>query len=279
MSASHKQMDAPFVLLGRTLVLVAHPDDEAVGCGALLQRMREPIVVFCTDGAPRDEYFWKAYGSRLRYARVRQEEARRSLSLAGVTEMAFLDEQGSLDLFVDQELHRAIPEAVAIITNIAERYRPQAILTLAYEGGHPDHDTASFLGAVMGRRYRLPVWEFPLYHRQHGLAMCAAVHGRAGELVYQRFVVPSAEEEVVLELTPTELETKRAMLQAYASQHPFLFEFEPSVERVRPQHRYDYSQPPHVGPLNYEAWQWNISGTDVCRAYLDFLTTQKRQLV
>jgi LmbE family N-acetylglucosaminyl deacetylase len=59
-------------LLGRTLVLVAHPDDEAVGCGALMQRMHEPVVVFATDGAPRDDYFWKTYGSRLRYSRVRQ---------------------------------------------------------------------------------------------------------------------------------------------------------------------------------------------------------------
>jgi LmbE family N-acetylglucosaminyl deacetylase len=273
-------MNGPFVLLGRTLVLVAHPDDETVGCGALLQRMREPVVVFCTDGAPRDEYFWREHGSRLRYGRLRQEEARRSLAAAGVTEMEFIEGQASgLDLFVDQELYRAIPEAVAVLTSIVERYRPQAVLTLAYEGGHPDHDTCSFLGAVVGRRYALPVWEFPLYHRQHGLAMCAAVHGRAGELVYQRFVVPGAHEEIVLELTPDELEKKRTMLAQYSSQHPFLFEFEPSLERLRPQHAYDYSQPPHVGPLNYEAWQWGIRARDVCDAFTAFLKEQRRQLV
>lgn len=39
-------------LLGKTLVLVAHPDDETGGCSALLQRVREPIVVFATSGAP-----------------------------------------------------------------------------------------------------------------------------------------------------------------------------------------------------------------------------------
>ena len=63
-------------LLGRTLVIVGHPDDEAVGCGGLLQRMREPIVLFCTDGAPRDPFFWERYGSREAYARERREEVR-----------------------------------------------------------------------------------------------------------------------------------------------------------------------------------------------------------
>jgi hypothetical protein len=51
-------------LLGRTLVLVAHPDDETGGCAALLQRMQQPIVVFATNGAPDDEFFWGPFGSR-----------------------------------------------------------------------------------------------------------------------------------------------------------------------------------------------------------------------
>ena len=42
------------ILLGKTVVIVAHPDDEAAGCGVLLQRMQDPIVVFATDGAPAD---------------------------------------------------------------------------------------------------------------------------------------------------------------------------------------------------------------------------------
>ena len=50
-------------------------------------------------------------------------------------------------------------------------------------------------------------------------------------------------------------------------------------ERVRPQHAYDYSQPPHVGPLNYEAWQWGITGADVCAAFTAFLKEQRKQLV
>src|SRR5205085_9356681 len=62
-------------ILGRTMVLVAHPDDESIACGGLLQKMRSPFVVFATDGAPEDDFFWGRYGSRAAYSKLRQEEA------------------------------------------------------------------------------------------------------------------------------------------------------------------------------------------------------------
>jgi hypothetical protein len=30
---------------------------------------------------------------------------------------------------------------------------------------------------------------------------------------------------------------------------------------------YDYSRPPHRGKLNYEAWQWPVTGAGLCRAF------------
>lgn len=39
-----KPMHALAPLFGRTLIIVTHPDDEAVTCAALMQRMREPYV-------------------------------------------------------------------------------------------------------------------------------------------------------------------------------------------------------------------------------------------
>src|SRR5262249_37360443 len=59
-------------LLGATLILVAHPDDEVIACGALMQRMEKAVVLFATDGAPRDERFWKQHGSRYAYAGLRR---------------------------------------------------------------------------------------------------------------------------------------------------------------------------------------------------------------
>jgi LmbE family N-acetylglucosaminyl deacetylase len=71
-------------------VLVAHCDDETVGRGALLQSMPEPMVMFVTDSAPRDQYFRGPYGSRQAYLRLRPEEARRALACAGVADFDFL---------------------------------------------------------------------------------------------------------------------------------------------------------------------------------------------
>lgn len=252
-------------LLGRTLVLVAHPDDEAVGCGALLQRMREPIVAFCTDGAPRDEYFWKKFRSRLAYARMRQDEARRALAIIGISEIEFLSEipLSSGEGMVDQELHHHMDAASERLTGLVRRHRPEAIVTTAYEGGHPDHDTCSLLASSLGRQQELAVWEFPLYHRTG-----------SGEMIFQRFMVPEPRDEIVLEVAPGELENKEEMVKAYGSQHPFLFEFDTKVERFRPQHSYDYSRPPHPGQLNYEAWQWSATGAQVCAAFGKFIHTR-----
>ena len=40
-------------LTGRVLVLVAHADDECVGYGALLQKMRQPVLAIATNAAAR----------------------------------------------------------------------------------------------------------------------------------------------------------------------------------------------------------------------------------
>src|SRR5574337_1118495 len=102
-------MDALAPLLGNTLVLIAHPDDEAVGCGALLQRMRDPVVVFATDGAPKDRYFWDKCGTREAYAELRRQEAQAALGLAGVRHVEF---PRTADGYVmDQELFRTLPAA------------------------------------------------------------------------------------------------------------------------------------------------------------------------
>ncbi len=239
-------------LLGRTLVLVAHPDDEAVGCGALLQRMREPAVVFLTDGAPEDPYFWERFGSRAHYASIRENEAHTALGAVQVSQVEFL---GSIP---DQQLHLCLEDAFAQLTGIVERIRPEALLTLAYEGGHPDHDSCSFLAHHLGARLSLPVWEMPLYFRDP-----------TGFEAYTEFLQPR-EMEILIEPTPEELGRKRTMLAAYLSQGEFLRRFQSAAERFRPQAGYDYSRPPHPGTLNYEAWGWKISGAEVCASFARF---------
>lgn len=254
-------MDALAPLLGKTLVLIAHPDDEAVGCGALLQRMREAVVVFATDGAPHDRYFWDKCGSREAYAELRRQEARAALGLARVLHIEFL--QTMEGYVTDQELFRRLRPAWKALSALAGRYRPQALLTLAYEGGHPDHDSCSFLTSLLARGLSLPAWEMPLYFRKSdGAALCQQFRNMNGT-------------EVSLDPTAEERKTKHAMLAAYASQGEVLKQFSQASEWFRPQAAYDYSRPPHQGVLNYEAWGWPIKGAEVSAAFTNFLQSSE----
>jgi LmbE family N-acetylglucosaminyl deacetylase len=141
---------------------------------------------------------------------------------------------------------------------VVERRRPECLLTLAYEGGHPDHDSVSFLSAQLRRKYSLPVWEAPLYHRN-----------QAGAGVYQRFV---QEENEVIEhnVTGAELGAKQRMLACYKSQFDALPSFSVDLERFRAQAAYDYSRRPHLGKVNYEIWQWRMTAEEVCAAFVEF---------
>ena len=182
-------------LLGRTLVLVAHPDDECIAFGALLQRIREPLVVFATNGSPADPYFWKKYGSREAYAELRRQEALNSMRVAGVKDVLFLADMPGGQALVDQELFRNLRPAYELLADIVARRMTTAMLTLAYEGGHPDHDSCSLLAAQLTHLASLPCWEAPLYHRNAD-----------GSGMFQEFLGPSDE---VIDVRPTEVEQER----------------------------------------------------------------------
>jgi LmbE family N-acetylglucosaminyl deacetylase len=248
-------------LTGRVLVLVAHADDESVGYGALLQRMREPVVVIATDGAPEDRYFWQRFGSRDAYASVRRDEVRRAMQIAGVRELVLLAEEDSR--LVDQRLFLNLKAAYVLLKKLVERVKPEVIATLAYEGGHPDHDSCSLLAARLGLQFGVKVWEAPLYT----WAQNCDSHG---ELWLQQFTFETGDEALV-EINAQELERKRAMCAQYQSQGNFLGTFDVLREVVRPQVNYDYRRAPHDGPVNYERWQWWMSAREVSAKFAEFL--------
>jgi LmbE family N-acetylglucosaminyl deacetylase len=235
-------------LFGKILVVVAHQDDETA-CGILLQRARNAQVVFATDGAPSSAYFWSGYGSRREYALQRCDEAIQALRVIGAAAPIFF-------AFPDQELFRCLPSALEGLENLTLRFKPDALVAPAYEGGHPDPDACSFLTSTVGRRLSIPRWEMPLYHRSP-----------AGTLLHQEFRVPLGG-EILLHPTALELQRRDEMLSRYISQ-PDVTKFVKSrFERFRPQPRYDYSRPPHPGPLNYEVWEWPMTSADLCAAFM-----------
>jgi LmbE family N-acetylglucosaminyl deacetylase len=178
---------------------------------------------------------------------------------------------------VDQELFRNLPLAFKELMHEVRQRRPEAILTLAYEGGHPDHDSCSVLAHEVGKTAerptsaksgqmcgtrdawgsQIPVWECPIYRRN-----------RTG-LSVQEFIEPNGT-EVLYVPTAAELERKQVMCLSYPSQGDFLKVFGLECEIFRPQKQYDYSRRPHEGKLNYELWQWKMTGDEVAEKLAEF---------
>jgi LmbE family N-acetylglucosaminyl deacetylase len=221
----------------------------------------QALVVFATDGAPHDPKFWHSCSSRAQYAGIRRKEAFGAAAAFGIQPPRFLD-------IADQELFRNLSKAAAELDAILSAYQPDALLTHAYEGGHPDHDACAFLVSLLTRKYGLPAWEMPLYHRA------------AGERTIQKFISPSSSQEaaeLVLTATGEELARKREMIANYKSQRDFVQTFESAREVFRLQPAYDFSRPPHEGLLNYEEWRWPMTGHEVSQAFSAMSSEQKAQ--
>jgi hypothetical protein len=72
--------------LPATAVIVVHPDDEVIGTGARLPRLREAIFIHATDGVPRDLHEARAAGfvTRDEYAQARRRVLEAVLALVGI---------------------------------------------------------------------------------------------------------------------------------------------------------------------------------------------------
>jgi LmbE family N-acetylglucosaminyl deacetylase len=243
-----QQLSAGDAIDDRVAIVAAHPDDDIIMIGAQLPRLRQATVVQVTDGAPRDERdAWRAgLADRTEYARTRRQESESALALAGMP----VDRLVSLGA-VDQE---AALHLVALSRRLGELLRNlhvTVIVTHAFEGGHPDHDAASFVAhaarAILARNGgRAGLVEAPCYHA-----------GSAG-LVLQRFANGGA--ETVIPLTCAQRALKRRMLDAHRSQAAVLAPFTLEAERFRGAPRYDLAAPPNDGRLYYETRDWNMTG-------------------
>lgn len=243
----------------QVLIVAAHPDDETIGAGILLSRLPFSRVLHVTDGAPRDRRFFPAFfaGHRAEYAAERRRELVAAVALAGVKK----DSLDSLDI---PDLEATLSLALLsrrIAARLAE-LRPEIVVTHAYEGGHPDHDATAFavhMAAAMLHRKGLPspaILEMALYHAQP-----RATNPR--DLVVGSFLPnpDSAEAPVVIELGPAERALKECMLTCFASQRAFLRKLPRQAwESFRPAPTYDFTRPPHPGPLLYELAGFPITG-------------------
>jgi LmbE family N-acetylglucosaminyl deacetylase len=240
-------------LASRSVVIVAaHPDDETVGVGGLLPRLRNPVVVTVTDGAPRHPADAERAGcsSREDYARLRYDELLGALDVAGVPPC----QTRALNI-VDQEASLEMAYVTLHLVDILRELRPAAILTHPYEGGHPDHDATAF--AVHAACARVPsppdVFEFTSYHAQVGR------RADRPEIEVGRFLPESDDGEPVI--LPADLRhLKSRMISCYASQLHMLQHFPLDIERYREAPAYDFTSAPHPGKLYYENFDWGVTG-------------------
>lgn len=145
----------------RTLVLAPHPDDETLGCGAAIARLRQaqqPVrVVIVTDGRGSHR---SAQMSPDDLARLREAEAVQACAVLGVAaaDIRFLQ-------FADGTLTAS---AVALAERLAAEFAdfaPEQLLYPSGLDGHPDHRALAAAaeqqlaaGPVAVEGYAYPVW-------------------------------------------------------------------------------------------------------------------------
>jgi len=229
---------------GRVTVVAAHPDDETIGLGGHLPSIEDVYIIHTTDGAPRKRPDWKLYRHR------RREELLAAMSMAGIPEDRCL-EIG----MPDQQAAQHLVELTCHLSRIFERLRPSVIVTHPYEGGHPDHDATCF---AVHHAASAEIWEFSSYHRN-------LVTGEIETACFLYADSPEARQSWSAQLTQSQIARKLQMLAAFSSQAETLRWFDPARECLRRAPQYDFTQPPHQGPLFYDAYDWGATAAEWLR--------------
>lgn len=241
--------------LPRMLLFFAHPDDEVLAIGGRLERLRSSRLLTITDGAPANgaDAHHHGFASLQEYKDARKSELLDALAHAGLSaEVAptfarqVPDQGASFDL---EPLARQIAAEV-------DKFKPEAVMTHPYEGGHPDHDACAFAvhAAVRLLGLDLPVLEAPFYHA-----------GPGGSMQTGAFLARDPEVEALsYELTPEEQTRKAERLACFRSQAETLAQFRVDREVFRLAPRYDFTERPQADLLFYERFPWGMMGDEFC---------------
>ena len=226
-------------------LVVAHPDDETLGLGSRLHLFERLTLVHLTDGAPADMADARRAGfpTRVAYAAARAAELAAALQVLGARPVRAL----SCGL-VDQTVVDHLPGLVRRLA--ADLAGQAAVVTHAYEGGHPDHDACALAvaraGVTLGASAPA-IYEF------------AGYFGVDGALQANRFHRDPDRHETAWTLAAAERDRKARAFDAHASQRWILDNFPPDRERLRRAPAYDFTRPPPPGEALYDRYGWTLT--------------------
>lgn len=213
--------DALFSPASRVMVILAHQDDEVTFAG-LVQRL-----------PPGSRFMWVTNGDGLSdqlgmadadYAEMRRKETVRAMALAGFGEdrlrflghseksiyarLASLDDQGAIS--GRAETLSFFKDIAAQVNAEVATFRPEFIITHAWQGGQPEHDLSHLMAVLAARRIPgCQVLEVPEYELAY--------------TVFLRFGPWRTGPIHEICLTASEMQVKKAMLACYVSQRKGLF--------------------------------------------------------
>lgn len=246
-------LDGKQKLKGKQTVMIvcAHPDDETLFGGCIFSRFKDIHLLYLTDGAPQDmkEAVESGFSSREDYSITRKIELFRALRMAGISP----DKINFMEI-TDQETSYYLTDIVFKVADYILQLSPDIIFTHPYEGGHPDHDSASFAvhAAVrMLQRKNLPIpeiYEFSSYHNNNGVMSAYA------------FLNEEEDQVRTAVLTDEEAYLKTKMLEHFTTQSGVIKNFPIGQEKYRKARSYKFLTPPHEGLMYYELMGWNITG-------------------
>lgn len=225
------------------LFLLAHNDDEFFIRPKIIEeihRKHRVVCIYTTDGA--------AYGE-LPERRLRESVA----ALRDVGVQADCIVPLGTELKVQDGLsHHEIRRLWDALLRVTSGQRISCIYTLAWDGGHVDHDTAHLLAVALGRIHGCPVKEFSAYHRHKAigpLIRCMSLLSGPGSVTIDRVSVTDA---VKWAASCRHYKSQRRTFLALL---PFCL---PQIlgrraleTRLVPRDR-NYLAKPHQGPLLYE---------------------------